>query len=139
MTDKKIFLLMFLLSMELLMIGVFTLGNSFAIPTDYNNTWDVGYIVDGEKENIINIDTELSENEVFEKEIEIYNDGNIDAMYNSMKIIGDTTNLDVSIDNIKETLFSHDKYRATLKIKLKDNNGSSKVDIGVSLLFKELN
>ena len=57
MTDKKIFLLMFLLSMELLMIGVFTLGNSFAIPTDYNNTWDVGYIVDGEKESIINIDT----------------------------------------------------------------------------------
>ena len=28
---------------------------------------------------------------------------------------------------------------ATLKIKLKDNNGSSKVEIGVSLLFKELN
>lgn len=139
MTDKKIFLLMFLLSMELLMIGVFTLGNSFAIPTDYNNTWDVGYIVDGEKESIINIDTVIGENEVFEKEIEIYNDGNIDAMYNSMKIIGDTTNLDVSIDNIKEALFSHDKYRATLKIKLKDNNGSSKVDIGVSLLFKELN
>mgnify|MGYP000254404451 CR=1 FL=1 len=81
-------------------------------------------------------------------------------MYDSMKIIGDTTNLDVAIDNIKETLFSHDKYRATLKIKLKDNIqklernlkengkfiiavdnkfGSSKVDIGVSLLFKELN
>ena len=139
MTDKKIFLLMFLLSIELLMVGVFTLGNSFAIPTEYNKTWDVGYIVDGKKEDIININTELSENDTFEKQIEIYNDGNIDAMYDSIKIIGDTSNINVSMDNIKDTLFSHDKYTVTLKIKLKDINGSKKVDIGVSLLFKELN
>lgn len=135
MNDKKIYLLMFFLSIELLMVGVFTLSNSFALSTDTSKIWNIGYIVNGEKTDIININTNIQDEYVLD--VEVYNEGNIDAYYDSLKLIGDTSNLDISIDN-KKTLFAKDKELIKIKIKLKDPTISNNVDIGVSLLYKEL-
>ena len=69
---------------------------------------------------------------------EIYNEGNIDAYFDSIKTIGNVDDLDITLENMDDTIFSDSKKIVVLKVKNKGIDALN-VDIGVDLLFKELN
>ena len=138
MVNKKIYGLIFFLSIEIMIIGVLTFGNSFAYPDNAKKVWNVGYRVDSRDTNLIDINTTLEQDQTYEKEIEIYNEGNIDAYFDSIKTIGNVDNLDITLENMDDTIFSDSKKIVVLKVENKGIDALN-VDIGVDLLFKELN
>ena len=70
MVNKKIYGLIFFLSIEIMIIGVLTFGNSFAYPDNAKKVWNVGYRVDSKNTNLIDINTTLEQDQTYEKEIE---------------------------------------------------------------------
>lgn len=133
--DKKIISLIFFLSIELLTVGILTISNSLAkIESDYD--FDV-YLTETNTDTI-DIKTTLNATDVYEKDIEVTNKGNIDALIDDYKIIGNKDNLKIEIDNLDSFFYKDNKTKIKIKIKLKDGIQSADVDLGICFIFKEL-
>lgn len=135
MMNKKIYLLLFFLSIEILTVGVLTMSNSLAINNN-EYTFEVNLMDDNKKVDIININEDISIDKPFEKEFIIDNNGNVDALYDNYLVIGNQNglNIDLSLDN--RIIYGKSKVVAKLIISTTEEN--KHIDLGISLKFKEL-
>lgn len=134
MFDKKILNLIFFLSIELLVVGILTISNSLA---STNDNYHFQVYLEETKSDFIDIKTTLNKDSIYEREFIIVNDGNIDAKIEDYKIIGNKNDLDINIDT-SDYIYSKDTSKIKVTIKLNDNIESKNIDLGISLIFKEM-
>ena len=134
--DYKTLSLVFFLSIELLFIAVLTMSNTKALPNE-THKFDINFKYNDTYVELVNINDVIEPQESKSYKILVSNDGNIDALYDSLKIIGDKKGLEISVDNLENELYKNENNEITLVIKNKENL-KKQCDIGVSFLYKEL-
>lgn len=135
--DYKTLSLVFFLSIELLFIAVLTITNTKALPNK-THKFDINFKYNDVYVDVVNIDDKLAPLESKSYKILVSNDGSIDAVYDSLKVIGDKKSLEISVDNLDNELYKNKSNEITLVIKNKEEI-EKQCDIGVSFLYKELN
>lgn len=135
--DYKTLSLVFFLSIELLFIAVLTITNTKALPNE-THKFDINFKYNDVYVDVVNINDKLAPLESKSYKILVSNDGSIDAVYDSLKVIGDKKSLEISVDNLNNELYKNKSNEITLVIKNKEEQ-EKQCDIGVSFLYKELN
>lgn len=135
--DYKTLSLVFFLSIELLFIAVLTITNTKALPNE-TYKFDINFKYNDVYVDVVNINDKLAPLESKSYKILVSNDGSIDAVYDSLKVIGDKKSLEISVDNLDNELYKNESNEITLVIKNKEEI-EKQCDIGVSFLYKELN